>query len=50
MSFGEQLYFGLVLVAFAVFGLTLAVVATRTERFLRQKTNTERKSELKKAA
>jgi hypothetical protein len=39
MTFGEQLYFGLVLVTFAAFGITLAVVASRTERFLRRKTD-----------
>lgn len=50
MSFGEQLYLGLVLGAFSIFGVTLAAIASSTERFLRQKTGAAHRDTLKKAA
>lgn len=37
MSFGEQLFGGIVLALFAVFSVTLAIVASRTEHFLRDR-------------
>lgn len=37
MTFGEQMFLGLALAVFAVFGVTLAIVASHTERFLRDK-------------
>ena len=37
MTFGEQLYLGLVVAAFVIFGITLAIVASSTSRFMRRK-------------
>lgn len=51
MTFGEQMFLGLVLALFAVFGMTLAIVASRTERFLRDKAAPDaHRQDLKKAA
>lgn len=50
MTFGEQLYLGLVVAAFAIFGVTLAIIASSTERFLRQKADATHQDALKKAA
>jgi hypothetical protein len=50
MTVGEQLYLGLVVAAFSIFGVALAIIASSTERFLRRKTNAARQDALKKAA
>jgi len=36
MTLGEQLYLGLVFLAFFTFGITLAVVSSQTSRHLRR--------------
>ena len=35
MTFGEQFYLALVLLAFFIFGIALALVSTRTNRYMR---------------
>ena len=41
MTLGEQLFLGLVLVAFAAFGVSLAIVQYSTERYLRSRSAEE---------
>jgi hypothetical protein len=51
MTIGEQLYLGLVLLAFFTFGVTLVVVSSRTNSHMRQKAAADRApSVLRKAA
>ncbi len=45
MTFGEQLFFGLVLATFMIFGVTLAVVASSTNRYMRRKESEAREND-----
>ena len=50
MTFGEQLFFGLILAAFVIFGVTLAIVASRTNRYMRGKASETHDTSLSRAA
>ena len=50
MTFGEQLFFGLIVAAFMIFGVSLAIVASRTSRYMRRKASETQDASMPRAA